>query len=435
MTGLPDADSLAAADAKLDATAFDQLFSFLKSESSLAVGVSGGADSLCLLHALAQWRDRGEWGGVLYGLTVDHGLRPESAAEAEMVATQCRELGVPQETLCWAGPKPRSNVQAEARGARYRLFREAMQRLDLKALVLAHHQDDQSETFLDRLTRGSGVTGLSSMKQIETNGPEGIRILRPLLSVPKSRLVATLEAAGTTWAEDPSNSSTSYKRVRLRRMADQLAEEGLSANRILSTVRNMQRAETALDQWVDAVEAAQVLVHEAGPLKLDFGAYAALPDEIRLRLLARLTVRASSRKDRPRLEKLEEADQRLCAGDPVRLTLNGCILDVAASCLTIWREAGRALAVPLLLTPDEEVQWDGRYRCQMTGSKSSGNGALWFGALADAPEPVAPMELPQHWSRAAFRTAPAVWNETELLHVPGLYSAREWTGLFRIHRL
>lgn len=435
MAELSEKGILPAGEAPLDAFEIDQLFSLLQPFPSLALGVSGGADSLCLLHAFADWRRRTGWPGDCFVVTIDHGLRAESAGEARMVEAQCRALEIQHETLAWTGRKPLSNIQAEARHARYRLFREALERRGARALVLAHHLDDQVETFLDRLTRGSGVTGLCAMAIREERGPEGLEILRPFLSVPKSRLAATLRSAGISWAEDPSNHSLAYKRVRLRQIAAELSSEGLHPDRIFKTAHNMQRADQALESWVAGVEDQFVEIHPAGPGRMALDRYAELPEEIRLRLLARLTLQVSKNKTKPRLEKLEAADRRLCGRKPVRFTLNGTVLNVLEDALVVWREAGRRLAPALQLTSGAWHSWDDRYEGFWPGDERRRADGLCFGALADAPAPSEPFPWPAGWPKMAFTTAPAIWCSSELLLVPGLYLAKGWSDKLKIRAL
>ncbi|MDN3720773.1 tRNA lysidine(34) synthetase TilS [Roseibium salinum] len=165
----------------------------------------------------SEWRERVSWQGDAEVLCVDHGLRPESAAEAEFVAGAAAEHGLSCRILRWTGEKPASNIQDEARRARYRLFADHMAQSGAEALVLAHHMDDQAETFLDRLTRGSGLSGLSAMAADEPHGPQGLRLLRPFLNLRKERLEASLRERGLSWCLDPSNQDPKYKRSRLRK--------------------------------------------------------------------------------------------------------------------------------------------------------------------------------------------------------------------------
>ena len=164
------------------------------------IAVSGGPDSLALLLLAAAVRP-----GSIEAATVDHGLRPESADEAAMVAGLCERRGVPHRTLVadWAQP-PAANVQAEARAMRYRLLNEWAIERGLEAVATAHHADDQAETLLMRLARGAGVGGLGGTRARRALS-EDVLLIRPLLGWRKSELVALVEDAGLTPVDDPSN--------------------------------------------------------------------------------------------------------------------------------------------------------------------------------------------------------------------------------------
>ncbi|MEX0298215.1 MAG: tRNA lysidine(34) synthetase TilS, partial [Kordiimonas sp.] len=165
--------------------------------SKIAVGVSGGADSLCLMLMTAEYFD-------VTAISVDHGLRSEAADEVEFVARLCHEKNIPHVALRWEGNRPTSNIQATARTVRYDLMRDWCAENNIAYLAVAHHQDDQAETLLLRLARGSGVYGLAAMPGVRGVG-RGVSIVRPLLSVPKEVLTSTLRSLKQEWIEDPSN--------------------------------------------------------------------------------------------------------------------------------------------------------------------------------------------------------------------------------------
>ncbi|HMA16405.1 MAG TPA: tRNA lysidine(34) synthetase TilS, partial [Kiloniellaceae bacterium] len=235
----------------------------------VAVAVSGGPDSLALTYLLHDWaRERG---GRVTAFTVDHGLRPEAAREAAWVGRHLSAAGIAHRVLCWVGPKPPKNPggsrQAAARAARYRLLLAACEAEGFLHLALAHHLEDQAETFLLRLGRGSGLDGLAAMAPV--GEAAGLRLLRPLLDCPRDRLKATLRARGLDWVEDPSNDDDAYARVRLRRLLPALAGEGLTPARLARTCRNLARARAALEVAVAGVLARAVRPDPAGFLDLD----------------------------------------------------------------------------------------------------------------------------------------------------------------------
>src|SRR5580692_9321387 len=196
------------------------LFRGLQGLPGFVIAVSGGPDSTALLVLAARWAKRQKKRRPkLLGITIDHGLRSQAAAEAAAVKRLARRLGVPHRTLRWRDKKPKSGLQEAARIARYRLLARAATRAGYEHVMTAHTLDDQAETVLFRLARGSGVTGLAGMAYASPlpAGRQGtIFVVRPLLHVAKSRLVATLKAARVTHSEDPSNRDPRFARARLR---------------------------------------------------------------------------------------------------------------------------------------------------------------------------------------------------------------------------
>ena len=188
----------------------------------MLLAVSGGPDSTALLVLAARWRKARKRGPKLIAVTIDHGLRAEAKAEARAVAKLARSLGVPHRTLRWSGRKPKSGLQQAAREARYRLLAHAAHKSGARHVVTAHTLDDQAETVLMRLISGSGVSGLGGMAATaayplpQASGESAFRLARPLLNLPKGRLIATLKAARLPYALDPSNSDPRFTRARLR---------------------------------------------------------------------------------------------------------------------------------------------------------------------------------------------------------------------------
>ncbi len=339
---------------------------------AVALAVSGGADSTCLLWLAADWLKRRRAADApapdIVVFTVDHGLRPEACAEAEAVLSLCSRLGLPAELLTWSPPSDLTNLQAEARRARYALLGAAMARRGIEALATAHHRDDQIETFLDRLTRGSGVHGLSAMRPDAADGPGGLRILRPFLSVPGGRLRATLAVAGIAHSDDPSNENPKFKRVRLRRLMASLGNEGLDPDRLLATVQRMASAAEALDAWGSQVLKQHFFQHPAGPGRLARSALATLPAEVRLRLLQRVLGHIGGEDYPPRFERLERLDTVLFSSGTSRQTLARCVIAADPVSIAFWREPGRQSSEAVDIQPGGSLLWDGRFRLSLSAA-------------------------------------------------------------------
>ncbi|UDQ87293.1 tRNA lysidine(34) synthetase TilS [Xanthobacter autotrophicus] len=314
----------AVADSELDS-----LFSNFAGRPAVLLAVSGGPDSTALLHLAVRWRMRYPGSQRLFAATVDHGLRPASAEEAADVARLAAQLKVPHRTLRWQGEKPDRGLQEAAREARYKLLAAEARRVGAPALALAHTRDDQAETVLFRMARGSGLAGLAGMSS-ET-ARSGLTLLRPFLDLPKARLVATLDAAGIAYASDPSNVDARFARPRLRALAPALEREGLDARGLARLARRLARADSALEAVTDRVEAELVTV-EKSYAAIAAAPFAALPEEIALRLLGRC-VAAQGREGPVELAKLEALLAALLAAlalpaAPFRRTLAGASVTI-----------------------------------------------------------------------------------------------------------
>nr|WP_246220340.1 tRNA lysidine(34) synthetase TilS [Parvibaculum indicum] len=344
---------------------FDKRLNALSPGRNIAVALSGGPDSLALLLHAARWAKRRKGASVL-ALTVDHGLRAEAAKEAARAGAQARALGVSHRILKWQGKKPSHGIQAAAREARYALMAAACRKAGIGDLLLAHHLEDQAETFLLRLARGSGVDGLSAMaaaRDYDGQAPR-LRLLRPLLDVPRARLAAGVAKAGLTPAQDPSNEDERYERVRLRRALPQLAEIGLDAATLARSAERMARAREALDGEAARFMSLHGLQTDWGSALIEREALAAAPDEIALRVLARLGRTVGGGAFPPRDEALRAILDAVRAGGLGRgRTLSGCKFADKGRHVAVTRELAAARgAAPLALSPGDEGVWDGRFR-------------------------------------------------------------------------
>ena len=418
----------------------------------MAVAVSGGADSMALMHIAQRALDlvppqmetmRQPGRPRLVVLTVDHGLRPESADDAAWVVSRAEALGLPCRVLVWSGDKPAQGIQAAARVARYQLMHDALveeaRPYDglVRPLLTAHHYEDQAETFLMRLARGSGIDGLSAMQhtaliatRIMPPSAYGaqLTVIRPLLDFPKSRLIATLKAAGLDWREDPSNERDDFERVRVRKALGVLADLGITSASISRSASRLSRARAAVMR--QAYEAAERHIHwhdgAFGSIPLD--AINDLSEEIAIRVLTRLIGAFSGEAPDPRLSEIEALVERICATTdrawPTRAaTLGGCRLDWRpGGILRVWREAGRTALPTLTIHPGTKYAvWDRRF--EVTTSSDLGGpldiralGAAGWAALKTEHRPVANLRLPP----GAGATLPACWLGDHLIAVPGL---------------
>jgi tRNA(Ile)-lysidine synthase len=288
---MPDDDN-----SPISAQAAKRLFADWKSAPAIVLAVSGGPDSIALMWLAARWRSSLTRGPRLIAVTVDHGLRAEAAAEAREVKRLARSLELPHRTLRWAGAKPKTGLPAAARNARYRLLAQAARSVGATYVLTAHTRDDQAETLLMRLLRGSGIAGLAAMAR-ETER-DGVVLARPFLNVSKAQLVATLVKAKLGFADDPSNRDLHFMRPRLRGLMPALAAEGGDSRSLARLASRLARANAAVEVLVDGAERYLALkgsaaLHPGFDAKFfdtkifDVKAFAAMPEEIRLRLLLR----------------------------------------------------------------------------------------------------------------------------------------------------
>lgn len=265
-----------------------RLFADWKTLPAIVLAVSGGPDSVALMWLAARWRRALKKAPRLVAVTVDHGLRKEAAREARDVKRLAKALDIEHRTVRWSGAKPDTGVPSAARDARYRLLVRAAQRHGASHIFTAHTRDDQAETVIMRLSRGSGLAGLAAMAP--QSDRDGMVLVRPFLDVPKSRLVATLEKAGVAFADDPTNRDPRFTRPRLRALMPALAAEGADARSLARLASRLARANAALDIMTDG--AARYLASIDPDAGFDLAAFTALSDEIRVRLLLRAINRA-----------------------------------------------------------------------------------------------------------------------------------------------
>ena len=379
---------------------------------SLAVGVSGGRDSMALVLLADRWaRARG---GRIVALTVDHGLRSGSLAEARRVHRWLGARGIAHRILRWTGSKPAANVQSAARGARYRLLTAWCERHGVLHLLLAHQVDDQAETFLLRLARGSGVDGLACMAAVSEL--DAVRVLRPLLPIARTRLATTLRSAGQAWIDDPSNENTAHARIRLRRLRGELEAEGLTATRLMRTARHIAAARASSETQVAVLLARAARLHPAGFCAIDCAILLRAPAATALRALSSVLQTIGGAPYPPRFERLERLYHALAEG--TGFTLAGCrILRQRASPLWLVCREPAAIGAAICIAPGQRGVWDGRFTIVRAGRKRRGEasftvrqlGAARAGALVGdgrrIPAPVMP-------------ALPALWQGRKLVAVP-----------------
>jgi len=387
------------------------------SDGPFAVAVSGGPDSMALTLLMKAW-------GETTTLTFDHGLRKESAKEAQQVGMWVKDLGLKHEILTWAGEKPATGIQAAARQARYQALEGWCRDHGINYLLLAHTLNDQAETFLMRLMRGSGVDGLSAMAPLSppVKHPDGPQLARPLLSTPKTVLIETLDAAGQDYIRDPSNENPDFLRVQVRQLLAETDIEGFNAETLTKTAARMARVRNLLEGLTNDLLKTCLSVSFYGFGELDLRKWRGAHEEVELRALSRMLVYFGGGNYPPRLEQVERLSNSLGDKTFSGATLAGCRLDPKPKhpgMIILSREVA-AIRHVFHLKPGEQGIWDGRFEVQLDKKGSSGEvHALgkdgWTAVKKQKPE-LKDLSIPHN----VILGLPALFREGRLKEVPHL---------------
>ena len=366
--------------------------------SAVGVALSGGGDSMALMHLAAEWRGPRR----LMAATVDHRLRPESGDEARFAARAAAALHIPHEVLVWQHDGRFANLMADARAARLRLLGDWAARNGLQAVLLGHTLDDQAETVLMRLARGAGVDGLSGMAASRHSG--GIAWLRPLLAIRRDRLRDWLRGQGVGWIDDPSNQNADYDRVRIRQAIGQL---GLSPDNLAQVAENMGSARQALQHC--AARICRDATAHAGALTLPAGDFADAPFEIRRRIIAAALRWVTGADYAPRRDKIAHLLDAIANG--ARATLGGVIVQRRGGTIRLIREPAAAMRATDCRASGRPVIWDNRWR--IAGLPPSCH------VRALGHQPLATLD----WragglSRDEAAASPAIWHGDLLIAAP-----------------
>ena len=315
----------------------------------IAVAVSGGADSLCLTLLLKKWADKNKI--QLLAFTIDHGLRKESKKEAMSVHEKLKKLRITHQTLPWKGEKPKTHVEELARIARYNLLQKACKKNKIEHLFLAHHIEDQAETFWARLAHKSGLDGLCAMQ--EKSICNELILIRPLLDISKKEIVDYLKSNDISWTEDPMNYCLEYERVLWRNRQEELTQMGLTPNTIKALTKRLTRAKQAIDFYVNSFIKNSVLLSPMGYAFIQKMAWEMAPTEIRLRTFLHILPLISGQDKIISLESVEKILEK-----PTKsATLSGCQIIFHKKGIFIAREM-RTPTAPKKLKAGEFTYWD-----------------------------------------------------------------------------
>jgi tRNA(Ile)-lysidine synthase len=312
------------------------IFAPLDEFPRLGLAVSGGADSLALMLLAAHYAETPEARQRFFVYSVDHGLRPEAAAEVAFVVAEAESLGFHARPLRWDGDKPQTGIQQAARHARYELIAAAMRADGVPVLLTAHHMGDQAETVLMRLAHGSGIEGLRGMDYFSELGE--LTIVRPLLGIDPDALKAVVADSGLVPVADPSNSDRDYERVRWREAMPLLASLGLDARRLSRFAERMRDADRTLENLASRAF-AEISVGEQG-ISIERPWLRAIPHAVAVRVIGRALDRVGGGRKPHALGAVETLTDRIIR-ETFKTTLHGCVIDAGDETIRIAREPGR----------------------------------------------------------------------------------------------
>lgn len=372
----------------------------------IGVAVSGGGDSMALLHLLHQFCTLHCC--KLRAVTVNHGLRAEAADEAKMVAAQCARLGILHDTLLWDDWDGQHNLQNAAREARYSLMASWARDNDITTIALAHTAEDQAETFLMRLARRSGVDGLSGMQARRHN--EGIIWVRPLLNANRATLREYLLQDQVNWVEDPSNEDLNFDRIKARKALELLAPLGIDVAGLAEVAWNMEKARQALD-WQAFLAARDMVTVDAGAVVIDEQKMRLLPDEISRRIFVKSFGWISGSQYAPRRGAVANLISALRKGQAG--TADGCHARRVGRNIWIFRELNAVRDTQSSM----DMLWDERWRLS-TSQEPDDASALTIRALGQKGLEQCPEWRASGRPHPVLLSTPAVWSGETVVAAP-----------------
>jgi len=304
-----------------------------KQNNSFAVAVSGGPDSMALAFLSNLLMNETKY--KMYFLLIDHGIRKNSGKEALQVKKLLKKKGINLQVLK-NKKKIATNIQKNARDLRYELLVEFCRRNKVKSLLTAHHKDDQVETFLIRLSRGSGVEGLSSMSQ-STNLKYGIKLIRPFLEFKKNQLKHISNKVFKKTIKDPSNKNRKFLRTNIRELTNMLENKGLNFDQIIRSIKNISSTKEAINFYVNR-SLKKFVKFKKKETTLDLKMFKREPQEVKFKIINRIVKNRSLSYYPPRSQKVLNLISRFEAKNPKKCTLGGCIFERKKNLLHVTRE-------------------------------------------------------------------------------------------------
>ena len=397
-----------------------KLFNKYIDDKPIALAVSGGPDSTAMMQIAALSKKLKNSNVTV--IVIDHGLREESKNEANIVCKNAKLFGFKFKILKWDGVKPKTRIQEIARKTRYKLMTSWCKKKGIEKLFLAHHLDDQVETFLMRLGKGSGVDGLAVMDFVtETSS---LKLVRPFLEIPKTRFIEILGITNLEWISDPSNFNSDYKRSRIRKILPILSKEGINSKQIGLVIKRMRSAKHALNSQTNTLLKKYLSNVDNVAYFLNKELFKdAKEKEILLRVLEKIFMNISGSIYPPRRNKLENILSWILENNNVKAkTLTGVVVRKRKSEFIFYREPDDCYkSVNIRPLTSRYSCWDDRFFLKANKSNN-----LQIRALGDVgitilkEEKILKRQGFQNVPLSAWKTVPAVWSKKRLISVPTL---------------
>ena len=293
-----------------------------KNNNTFVVAVSGGSDSLALVSIIKNLMQENKY--KFFFAIVDHNLRKNSAAEASSVKRLLSKYDI-NLTILKNKKKIDKNIQKNAREIRYNLLEKFCKKKKAKSLIVAHHQDDQVETFLIRLSRGSGVEGLSSMNEITTL-KQGTSLIRPLLDFKKNELISITKHTFNKFFKDPSNKNRKFLRTNIRELKKNLEKKGIDIEKIVRSIKNIASTKEAINFYVE--RSIKKYITFKGKLTiLNLEKFRQEPKEIKYKIVNKIIKKTTNSYYPPRSKKVLNLIDGFQRNRIKKLTLGGCIFE------------------------------------------------------------------------------------------------------------
>ena len=390
------------------------LFSSYINHDKIALAVSGGRDSMALMCLVYRWKAHLALNIEIEVLTVNHNLRKTAEDECRFVKKIAKDYGFRHKELTWEHENIETSIQEKARNARYQLMLDYVREENIDTILTAHTSDDNIETFIMRLAKGSGLDGLKSINEIRYE--DGIQIVRPLLSLSRSLTTEILRSTGNEWVDDPTNEDESFERVKIRNNISSLSSFNMSSDNLTKTIQRLARAHESIRFFTNLVSQELVELSELGHADVNFDKLRNYPKEIILRVLAKALTDING--GTVSLSSLETVFTELIKTERSK-TLNGCQIIPQKDKYLIVRE-NRGIS-PVEIKINERISWDGRFDVHLKSCDKSNIVIDQIGNADDLGKMIDGTSF-QSMPKCILRTLPGGFIKDKLVLLPNIHN-------------